>query len=327
MKDAVLNDLPLSPVDPTLPPWPGEAVLIDGTSTYLRATPAEPGAEPALYVHGLGGSSTNWTDLAALLSTRLDAVAMDLPGFGHSDPAPPGGYTPTALSARVARVIEHGRHGPVHLFGNSLGGAVAVHLAATRPELVRTLTLISPAMPALRPKRGSDPVLPLLLLPGASTVAQRRLARLSPQQRAMSVIELCFADPSLVPAHRLAEAAAEVERRNSLPYAMDAFIRTLRGLIGSYLRPGPQSQWRAATRIQAPTLIVWGRQDRLVNVALAPRLARLMPDARLLILDNVGHTAQLEAPEQVARAVLGMLAETANEVGPPRGLASSRAQS
>ena len=64
-----------------VPPWPGRAVHIDGTSTYVRDTPAVcPEAEPALYVHGLGGSSQNWTDLAGLLSYRLEGQAIDLPG-------------------------------------------------------------------------------------------------------------------------------------------------------------------------------------------------------------------------------------------------------
>jgi len=323
VKPAVLSQLPLPAVDPDRPPWPGAPVLLDGTATYVRTTPGGPGAEPALYIHGLGGSSTNWTDLAALLATWLDGMAMDLPGFGRSDPAPRGGYSLSALSGRAAQLIEHHGRGPVHLLGNSLGGAVAVHLAASRPELVRTLTLVSPAMPSLRPRRGSDPLLPLLLVPGASAVASRRLAQLRPEQRALAVVNLCFADPSLVPESRLAEAAAEVERRNALPYAMDAFVRTLRSLIGSYLAPGPRSQWRAASRITAPALIVWGRQDRLVDVSLAPRLARTVPGSRLLILDNVGHTAQLEAPEPVARAVLAMLAETANEAGPTGGPTSS----
>jgi pimeloyl-ACP methyl ester carboxylesterase len=312
----VLSDAALDPVDPSRPPWPGRPVLLDGTATFVRATPGGPGAEPALYIHGLGGSSTNWTDLSALLSPWLDGEAMDLPGFGRSDPAGRGGYTLSALSRRAAQLIEHRDRGPVHAFGNSLGGAVAVHLAATRPELIRTLTLVSPAMPDLRPRRGSDPLLPLLVIPGASTIAERRLARMSPRQRAEAVINLCFSDPSVVPANRLAEAEAEVERRNQLPWAMDALVRTLRSLIGSYLLPGTGSLWRAAGRIQAPTLVVWGSEDRVVDASLAPRLAKVVPDSRLLVLDRVGHVAQLEKPEQVARAVLGMLTEQPGEAGP-----------
>ena len=315
LREATLAETPLPPVDINRPPWPGHPVLINGRETYLRPTPGGPGSEPALYVHGLGGSSTNWTDIAALLAGRLDAEAMDLPGFGRSDPAPRGGYTLNALSRQVARVIELRDRGPVHLLGNSLGGAIAVHVAATRPELVRTLTLISPAMPDLRPRLSTDALLPLMAVPGLSTLAERRLAKLSPHERARSVIDVCFADPSVVPPHRLEEAAAEVERRRELTWAMDAFVRTLRGLIGYHLAPGPKSLWRTAALVSAPTLIVWGRQDRLVNVSVAPKLAGIIPDSRLLILDRVGHTAQLEAPETVARAVLGLLADS-EEAGP-----------
>lgn len=269
-----------------------------------------------MYVHGLGGASTNWTDLAALLSGELEGFAIDLPGFGHSDPAPRRGYTLPALSRRVARLIEHLGRGPVHLLGNSLGGAVTVHLAATRPDLVRTLTLISPAMPDLRPRGGSDPALALLLVPGFSTVVARRLARVDPRRRAEAVVELCFADPSVVPESRLAELAAELDRRNGVPWAMPAFSQTLRGLIGAYLLPGSRSLWTLAASIDAPTAVVWGREDRLVDASLAPRVARAIPDARLLVLDQVGHTAQLEAPEAVARVVLGLIAEARERAGP-----------
>src|SRR5688572_4147546 len=80
--------------------WPGRAVLVDGTRTFVRSTPARrPDAEPALYVHGLGGSSNNWTDLAYFLADRFDGEAIDLPGFGHSDPG--RSYTITAQAARV----------------------------------------------------------------------------------------------------------------------------------------------------------------------------------------------------------------------------------
>src|SRR5256885_12461313 len=108
----------------TLPSrWPGRPVALDGLVPYVRETPATtPYAEPALYVHGLGGSSANWTDLAGLLAHRFAGQAIDLPGFGRSDPA--RSYSVPAVAGRVIRWIEYSDRGPVHLFGNSLGGAV-----------------------------------------------------------------------------------------------------------------------------------------------------------------------------------------------------------
>lgn len=310
MRVAELSDTALPDWDPTRPPWPGELVDVSGARVFLRRTPAMgEGAQPALYVHGLGGASTNWTDLAGLLADRLDGDALDLPGFGRSPAAANGDYSIAAHVRVVTGLIEARGRGPVHLFGNSLGGLVTVLVAAGRPDLLRSLTLISPAMPVLRPKRGSDPLLPLLLLPGTIGIVQRRLAGYTPEQRARAVIELCFADPSRIPEQRLAEAAAEVSRRNELPWAMDAFTRSLRGLVGSYLLPGRRSPWRLAADVRAPTLVIWGGRDRLVDVALAPRAAATIPDARLLVLPEVGHTAQLEEPVTTARAVLALLEE------------------
>jgi pimeloyl-ACP methyl ester carboxylesterase len=295
-----------------LPPWPG--TLEDGV--FVRRAPG-PGTEPALFVHGLGGASTNWTDLMGLLAGTVRGEALDLPGFGHSDPAGTGSYRLRTHVDAVVRRLERGAdRGPVHLFGNSLGGAVATRVAALRPDLVRTLTLVSPALPSLRPKRGSDPRMPLLLLPGLSQLASRQLARRTPEQQAKAVLRLCFADPRSIPAERFAEAVDEVRRRGGLDHAGEAFTASLRGLVGSYLERGSASLWRQASRVQAPTLLVWGSLDRLVDVAMAPRAAATFPDSRLLVLPGVGHVAQLERPEAVARAFLGMCEELARPAVP-----------
>ena len=302
----------LSAVDGVIPQWPGEAVRLDGSVTFVRHTPPRAdGAEPALYVHGLGGSSLNWTDLGYLLADRLDAHAIDLPGFGFSDPA--RRYTIPAMADRVVRWIEESGRGPVHLFGNSLGGAVTVRVAGTRPDLIRTLTLISPAMPFIDPRRSlQSRLLPLLLIPRADRLAARRLATIAPEILAEQVIAACYADPGALAPQRLAEAADELRRRYDAPWYMDAYLRSLRGLVGSFLQswlPGPNSMWSLAARITAPTLVITGRQDRLVDIRVAPAVAKLIPDSRLLVLDKVGHVAQMERPDLVARAAAAMLDE------------------
>jgi len=304
-----------------LPAHPvGEFVVVDGARTFVRHTPGRrAGLPPALYVHGLGGSSANWTDLADLLADRLDGQAIDLPGFGRSDIA--RRYTVAAMGQRVIRWIEAAGRGPVHLFGNSMGGAVVVHVAAVRPDLVRTLTLISPALPFLDPRRSAQGALvPLVFLPLARVVAARRIALMDPEELTRLAIETCYADPSCVPPQRLAEAIEEARRRNADPQDYtDAYIRSLRGLVGSFLRaylPGAGSLWRIASRIAAPTLVIGGRQDKLVDIRVAPQTARAIPDSRLLILDGVGHVAQMEVPRLVARAVIAMLDEVGPEIEP-----------
>jgi len=294
-------------------PWPGEPVEIDGTNTYVRYTPSTaPGcAEPALYVHGLGGSSQNWTDVAGLLDHRLAGHAIDLPGFGRSDPAER--YTVDAFAHRVIRYIETSDRGAVHLIGNSLGGSIAVKVAAVRPDLVRTLTLISPALPFLDPRRSAQGrLLPLVAMPRAEQMARRRLAAIPPDVLAQQVLNACFGDPTCISPRRLAEAVEEVHLRYDVPWYADAYVRTLRGLVGSFVRaylPGSASIWRTAARISRPTLVIGGAMDRLVDVRVAPHAARIIRDARFVMLPGVGHVAQMEAPELVAGAIVGMLDE------------------
>ncbi len=303
---------------PAPPPWPGRSVLVDGSVLHVRDTPGTaPGAQPALYVHGLGGSSQNWTDLADLLSHRLAGQAIDLPGFGRSEPA--RRYTLPAFAHRVIRWIEYADRGPVHLFGNSLGGAISVRVAAARPDLVRTLTLISPALPFLDPRRSlQGRMLPLLAVPRADRVAVRRLGQVPPDELVRVVVDACFADPARIDPQRLAEAEEEARLRYALPHYADAYIRTMRGLVGSFLRaylPGAGSLWRIAGRVTAPTLVIGGTHDRLVDIRVPPRAARTFRDGRLLMLDGVGHVAQLEVPRLVARAALGLLDERRRVVG------------
>jgi pimeloyl-ACP methyl ester carboxylesterase len=294
----------LPPHDPRQAAWPGGEVTSGGVTLHVRETPG-PQDTPAVYVHGLSGSATNWTDLAALLATRAAGTAVDLPGFGRSRPLASRDYSPAGHADALLCFLA-GRGHPVHLLGNSFGGAVALTVAARRPELVRTLTLVSPAMPDLRPdpRRVSDPKLLLALLPVIGKRARAELAAVDPRTRAEQVVRLCFGDPTIAEEHRLAEAAAEFAARARLGWAQEAAERTGKAMVAGWLRG--ESLWSVAARVQAPTLVVWGERDRLVAPRLAGRTAAALRRSRLLVLPGVGHVAQIEAPEKVARAVAGM---------------------
>jgi pimeloyl-ACP methyl ester carboxylesterase len=329
-RPARLSTVALPGTDAVPPPWPGEQVAVRGGEVFVRRTPwtgpvggPREGAprERALYVHGLGGASTNWTDLAALLAVRFDGWALDLPGFGRSQPPARTSYSVRGHVAAVVDVLERivaepgeaaGR--PVHLLGNSLGGLVSVLVAAGRPDLVATLTLVSPAMPVYRVPSAFSRTLLLLLLPGIPALAERRLSGVTPEQQVRGMVQMCFGDPRRVPRVRLEQALEQMRERAGQPWATQALTRSMRGLITSYLRVGPRNAWRLARLLRPPTLVVWGDRDRLVDPALAPRLAEAVPDARLLVLEGVGHVAMLEAPEPTARAVLGLAEDAAEAV-------------
>ncbi len=301
----------LPPLDRTLPPWPGGHEEASGVRLHIRRT--EPRLSPddadtAVYVHGLGGSSTNWTDLGALLAPWSAGIAVDLPGFGFSEPAPDFDFTLAAHTEHLAAFVAGLDTGPVHLLGNSMGGAIAALLAASRPDLVKTLTLISPAVPDLRPlpSRLSDPRMALAYLPVVGRSVRRQLAAMTPSERARQVIELCFADPSTFPDSRLAELAEEHGERMDLPWAMTAMSRSTSDIFRVWLARGPSSIWSALRAVTAPSLVVWGDRDKVISARKAQRTARTLRDGRLLMLPNVGHVAQMEQPAAVAEAVLAL---------------------
>ena len=299
-------------VSTVLPPWPGRQVEAAGSCLYVRrAEPDGAGLAPALFVHGLGGSAQNWTDLMGGLRDIVDGEALDLPGFGHSPPAAAADYSISAHARAVIRLLEQRDRGPVHLFGNSLGGAVATRVTALRPDLVRTLTLISPALPHLRPRRHGAAV-GLYAVPGFSQLIGRLMAAQSPQARVQAMLDLVYADSSGVPEERRREAAEDYQRRDGLAYARQAVLLSLRGVLFAYLDRGSSSLWRQAAQVRVPTLLIYGQRDKIVDPRTARRALGTFPNARLVLLPNSGHVAMMEHPQIVERAFRDFLRSVSN---------------
>ncbi|WP_327353599.1 alpha/beta fold hydrolase [Streptomyces sp. NBC_01304] len=285
------------------------SVTLPGLTLAVRSRPpARTGLAPALFVHGLGGSSQNWSALMPLLEDRLDSEALDLPGFGDSPPPDDGNYSVTGHARAVIRHLDASARGPVHLFGNSMGGAVATRVAAVRPDLVRTLTLISPALPEIRVQRTALPTA-LVALPGVAQLFAKLTKDWTPEQRTRGVMALCYGDPRRVTREGLEAAVHEMERRLQLPYFWDAMARSARGIVDAYTLGGQHGLWRQAERVLAPTLLIYGGRDQLVSYRMAQKAARAFRHSRLLTLTEAGHVAMMEYPETVATAVRELLAD------------------
>ncbi|MFD5519856.1 alpha/beta fold hydrolase [Streptomyces sp. NPDC127066] len=278
------------------------------TLTIRSRPPVGEDLPPALYVHGLGGSSQNWSALMSRLDGLVESEALDLPGFGDSPPPDDGDYSVTGHARAVIRHLDASGRGPVHLFGNSLGGAVATRVAAVRPDLVRTLTLVSPALPEIRAQRTAWPTA-LLALPGVAGLFTKLTRDWSAEQRVRGVMALCYGDPGIVTPEAFRDAVEEMERRLALPYFWDAMARSARGVVNAYTLGGQHGLWRQAERVLAPTLLVYGGRDQLVGYRMAQRAARAFRDSRLLSLPDAGHVAMMEYPETVATAFRELLAD------------------
>ncbi len=298
-----------------VPHWPGRLVAIaPGERVWVATTPQDAGRrerELVLCVHGMSGAATNWTDLMAELAPDFDCVALDLPGSGFSPPPRSGaGYSVSALARTVIRLIETlttepdsgqaVRGGRVHLIGNSMGGAVAVRVAARRPDLVQTLTLISPALPDLRLRR-SAAHFPVLALPFLGEWIVRKWSGHFPvRDRVAGVFAACFYDPSCIHPDRFELEVEALRRRDGLSHEATALARAARALVAETLTPHPFSLWDAAQRVTAHSLVLYGSHDRLVSPRFAARAARVFRNARVVVLPQTGHIAQMECPRAVA---------------------------
>ena len=269
------------------------------------------GAPTVVLVHGLGGSHLNWDLLAPLLRSRARVLALDLPGFGRSEP----GDRRTTVHDNVKvldRFLTEVAGTPAVLVGNSMGGMISILQTAAAPWSVNGLVLLDAAVPG--PRRALDPLvavtfavyaLPLL---GERFLALRR-KRSTPLRQVRDMLRLCGVDPDALPPHTIDRSLALIEQRQDVPAMDKAFLSAARSLLR--LLVDPRSYRTAMASIRVPVLMVQGDKDRLVPVAAARDIARRHRHWRYLELPGVGHVPQLQVPEKVATEVLAWLDATA----------------
>jgi pimeloyl-ACP methyl ester carboxylesterase len=244
-----------------------------------------------LLLHGFASSIYTWKDVLPELARTHDVVALDFPGFGESDQPPDldAAIYPGLVFALVDRLAL----GRVAVVGNSMGGAVATIMAGERPERVGALALLDAAPLELSPSQRPW-VLRLAGFRYGGLLIDRLPVRGLLVRRALNQV---FHDPSLVTAERYDEYLAPLVR----PGAM----ASMRSLLLTRTSEGARLR-EAAGRVKAPTLVVWGREDRWVPVAQADRYAAAIAGARKVVLDDCGHLPQEERPRDV-RGLLGEL--------------------
>jgi len=264
---------------------------------------------PMVLVHGLGGACENWLAVGGLLAEHARVLAPDLPGFGRTPPA--GREITIAASQRALhRFLEAAVGEPAILVGNSMGGLIAMMQAARESASVAGLVLVAPAQPRVRGGRielAVQALFALYAIPGvARWFLRTRAARLGPEGLVAELLRLLCTDGSRVPA---AVRSAHVElvraRIQTMPWANDAFLSATRSLLIEIFRR--RRYYRMIEGIAVPTLMIHGRDDRLVPLASSQALIRRRPRWILETLEDVGHVPQLESPERFVDAVVRWL--------------------
>ena len=295
-------------------PWGarGHVSDLDGPVHWIEFTPGDsPDGTPSVFVHGLGGSHLNWCLNGPKLADGRRAVALDLHGFGLTP-----GSRATATVQRNTRLLDRFVREvtgtPVILVGNSMGGLVSLLHTASAPDTVEGLVLIDPALPVPSriPDRQVGSQFLLYALPGLGELYVRAvMSRRSPELAVRRVIELCFADPSRAdPAMLTASVALAAERQHQEHPNAAAFLAASRSLMS--VAGQRHRYWEMMASVRVPVLLIGGEADRLVPAASMRQAAARNPRWETVMLPGVGHTPQLEAPDNVIAAVRDWLGRT-----------------
>jgi pimeloyl-ACP methyl ester carboxylesterase len=301
-----------------------EVVDIDGPIRYERWD--GPPERTFVLIHGLGGSHLNWRLVAPDLARRGIVLVPDLPGHGLS---PRAGRSSAVLAARrvVARFLERKASGHVFLAGNSMGGAIALLQAAFAPESVAGVIATSSVLPWAR---GGVPApvvaggFAVYRIPLVGDWAVRsRFEHLSAERTVRLGFRLATAHPERIPASLVRAHAELLRQRQRDPDAPAAFLEAARSILRLLRLQGPYRD--ALGRIGCPVLLVHGARDRFVPQAFARAAAGMRPGWRVVVIPDVGHVPQLEAPAIWLEAVADWLSGV--EAGSGRAGASGSATS
>ncbi|PCM44494.1 alpha/beta fold hydrolase [Marinobacter sp. ANT_B65] len=269
-------------------------IVGDLNIAYLRNSEMNNG-DTVVLVHGFGANKDNWTRIARELSDDFNIYAIDLPGHGESSKPLDLGYKLEDQVRHLARILEALGIKEMHMMGNSMGGGITALYAATYPEQIKTAVLFDPAG----------------ILDYENELVDMVLA----------------GDNPLIPSkpgdfERLMDFA--LEKKPFVPWPIMGVMeeqalanRDVNQVIFAAISDaGFEPDFRdAIKRIEDPVLIVWGREDRVLDYRNGEVFRESIPGARLEILEGIGHVPMIEAPEDSARLFL----EFANPYITPAG--------
>jgi pimeloyl-ACP methyl ester carboxylesterase len=263
--------------------------FIDVLGARLRVRISGPADAPVvILLHGFGSSLETWEPWAGVLDRQYRVIRFDLPGFGLTGPDPSGDYTDQRTVLILAGLMDRLGIRRADLIGNSLGGKIAWNFAVAYPERVNRLVLISPdgfASPGF--EYGVKPKLPFIM---------RLLPYSLPRFMLRMNLVIAYADPNKLTDATLTRyqdmMLAPGDRQAILARTEQVFLEP----------PGPK-----LAKISAPTLILWGEEDRMIPFSNAADYLRDIPHANLVALPGLGHVPFEEDPAASLPPVMAFL--------------------
>ncbi len=265
-----------------------KSVLVDGNPwPYLEGGP--PDGEVVVMLHGFGGDKDNWPLYARYFTRRHRVIAPDLPGFGNNTHDPELNYGGVPQTERLHAFINELGLNNIHLAGNSMGGYIALNYALTHPQGVKTLTLIDNA--------GVDSInkseLELAIDEGKNPLVATSLEDFDRL--------LDFIMHKRIPSPRfMMKALYAVQQRHR---------EFLDGIFWQFSDEAlNQPLTERLGELSMPTLVIWGRHDRLIDVSCTDVMGAKIPDSTVVILEDAGHVPMIEFPGVTARHQIDLIA-------------------
>ena len=259
--------------------------------TYAHRDADTANAPVLVMLHGYTGSKENWYPLARALDGRYRLLIPDLPGWGESERKPGAVYGFPEQAANVEAFIRATSPGvPVVLLGHSMGGGIAALAAARYPRDIARVGLLDAA--GVRFKDNQF---------GLDVLAGRNPFGVDDEASLQRYIDTVFHDPKAKPWLPWPASTALIRKRR----ADAAFEQGVLDRIGrsvESLLPGDE-----ATRIRQPALLLWCRQDAVIDASAIEIYAQRIPQATKVLLDGCGHMSLMERPREVAQAIVALI--------------------
>ncbi len=277
---------PPSPAASSLQVAGDRIMTIAGANVRVRIEGPED-APPIILLHGFIYSLESFDAWANELSRTYRVIRFDLLGHGLSGPDPEKRYSPQQRAAFIGDVMNALGVNQAIIGGNSLGGLAAWRFAATSPERVAALILVSP---------GGYPANGVGDAPLSPPAPFAFFLRNPTEAGVALVLQGVYADKSQITPERIARVTAMMRQ----PGNGDAYVES----IEEFSLPDPEPMLRS---IVAPTLILWGAEDKVIPVDHGRRMEMAISGAELIVYDGVGHVAHEEAPARSIDDVLAFL--------------------
>ena len=246
--------------------------------------------ETIVMLHGFGADKDTWVRFARNLSDDYHLIIPDLPGDGESIQDVSLNYGIQNQAIRLHEFLSSINAKKVHIVASSMGGAVALRFTFIYPDVVKSLTLID-SYGAIKTQSALDEVI--------KTTGKNPMLEIASTDDYKTMMNYAMVDPPYIPGfliNVLAEAKIKrkaIEQKMLKDMAVDA------------------DQTAILAKIHAPTLILWGKQDRVLHVDNAGLLQEKIPGSRKVLFEQTGHVPMVEKPEETAQHFRDFLKEVA----------------